>query len=166
MSTDLKTAVVSDNPLTRLGLPPADQVGFVVRDLKAAMALYDPLFGPFSLMDGSVNACDYRGRVEDVGLNIAFGRSGDIEIELIEWVSGHSPHREFLERGREGMHHLRFRVDDADAWIAKMKPLGYEAIWYKRYSADTTFAYLERAGDPTIIEFLQMPAGGPVAPAY
>ena len=166
MTTDLEGITATDNPLSQLGLPPADQVGFVVRDLKAAMALYDPLFGPFSTMDGSVRACDYRGRVEDVGLNIAFGRSGDLEIELIEWVSGHSPHREFLERGREGMHHLRFRVDDADAWIAKLKAVGYEAIWYKRYSADTTFAYLERAGDPTIIEFLQMPAGGPAAPAY
>jgi len=166
MSTDLKSAAPVAGSLAQLGLPPADQVGFVVRDLNAAMALYGPLFGPFSTMDGSVKACNYRGRVEDAGLNIAFGRSGDLEIELIEWVSGHSPHREFLERGREGMHHLRFRIDDADAWIAKMKTLGYEAIWYKRYSADTTFAYLEREGDPTIIEFLQMPQGGPVAEAY
>jgi catechol 2,3-dioxygenase-like lactoylglutathione lyase family enzyme len=156
----------ADHPLTRLGLPPADQIGFVVRNLDAAMAMYDPLFGPFSTMDGSVKAVTYRGRTEDAGLKIAFGRSGDLEIELIEWVSGHSPHREFIERGREGMHHLRFRVDDADHWIEKVKSAGYEAIWYKRYSADTTFAYLERPGDPTLIEFLQMPPQGPQAPAY
>ena len=156
----------ADHSLTHLGLPPADQIGFVVRNLDAAMALYDPLFGPFSTMDGSVKAVTYRGRVEDVSLKIAFGRSGDLEIELIEWVSGYSPHREFIERGREGMHHLRFRVDDADHWIEKVKSAGFEAIWYKRYSADTTFAYLERPGDPTLIEFLQMPPQGPQTPAY
>lgn len=152
--------------LASLGLPPADQIGFVVRDLAASMAKYEPLFGPFWTMDGSVKKARYRGRIEDAGLTIGFGRSGDLEIELIQWDSGHSPHREFLEKGREGMHHLRFRVADANAWIAKLEPLGYEAVWYKHFSEDTTFAYLERPGDPLLIEFLQMPENGPQAPPF
>lgn len=146
--------------LERLGLPPVDQIGFVVRNLEAAVALYGPLFGPFSLMDGSVQAVDYRGRPEDCELRLAFGRSGDVEMELIQWVSGHSPHREFIERGREGMHHLRFRVDDVDAWIARARDVGYAPIWYKRYQPDLVFAYLERAGDPLLIEFIQLPPAG------
>ena len=156
----------ADHPITRLGLPPADQIGFVVRDLDAAMALYDPLFGPFSTMDGSVKKAIYRGQPKDLMLNIGFGRSGDLEIELIQWVDGYSPHREFIARGREGMHHLRCRVEDADGWIEKAKTVGYQVVWYKQFSADTTFAYLERPGDPTLIEFLQMPANGPQTPAY
>jgi len=149
------------SPLHRLGLPRVAQIGYVVRDLDAAIALYDPLFGPFKRMDGSVQAAEYRGRRADCRLELAFGWSGDLEIELITWVSGDSPHREFLEKGREGMHHLQFRVDDCDGWVEKLRPLGYESIWYKHWSADTKFAYLERADDPTLIEFLQMPAGGP-----
>lgn len=140
--------------LQNLGLPPTDQIGFVVRDLDAAVALYEPMFGPFWRMDGSVAACEFRGRIADVGLQIAFGKSGELEIELIQWVSGESPHSEFIQRGREGMHHLRFRVADVDAWIAKVAPIGYRPIWYKRYSETITFAYLEREGDPLIIEFL------------
>ena len=35
----------------QLNLPNLDQVGFVVRDLQSALALYEPLFGPFSTMD-------------------------------------------------------------------------------------------------------------------
>lgn len=147
--------------LRQLGLPPIVQLGHVVRDLRTAMALYEPLYGPFTTMDGSVQAATYRGRIADAKLFIAFGRSGGLEIELIEWQGGESPHREFIERGREGIHHVQFRVADADGWIGKVKPLGYEVIWYKRFSADTTFAYLERTGDPTLIEFLQMPPGGP-----
>lgn len=145
----------------QIGLPPADQIGFVVRDLDRAMELYGPLFGPFGTMDGSVQQADYRGRREDVQLRIAFGHSGTMEMEFIEWVDGHSPHREFIERGREGMHHIRFRVEDTDAWIVRLRELDYEPIWYKRWSADTVFAYLERAQDPTLLELLQMPAGGP-----
>lgn len=152
---------MTSNVLKQLGLPPIAQLGHVVRDLRTAMALYEPLYGPFTTMDGSVQAATYRGRVADVKLAIAFGRSGDLEIELIEWQDGESPHREFIERGREGIHHVQFRVDDCDGWIEKVKPLGYEVIWYKRFSADTTFAYLERPDDPTLIEFLQMPPSGP-----
>lgn len=149
--------MADENFYKSLGLPPIDQIGFVVRDIEAWIERYDALFGPFSRMDGSVQAVNYRGRVEDVKLALAFGRSGSLEIEFIEWQGGHSPHREFIELGREGMHHVRFRVDDCDAWIEKMKAVGFKPIWYKVWSEDTVFTYMERAGDPTLIEFLQMP---------
>ena len=143
--------------LASLGLPQIDQVGFVVKDLDDAMQRYAALFGPFTTMDGSVKAADYRGRVEDVQLKIAFGKSGDVEMEFIEWTGGHSPHREFIERGREGMHHLRYRVDDANAWVEKLATVGYQPIWYKQFSPEITFCYLEREGDPLLLELLQMP---------
>lgn len=143
--------------LARLGLPQIDQIGFVVRDLQDAMKRYEPLFGPFTTLDGSVQAAEYRGRQADVQLQIAFGRSGAVEMEFIEWQSGHSPHREFIEQGREGMHHIRYRVDDADAWIEKLAGVGYRPIWYKNFSPQITFAYLEREGDPLLLELLQMP---------
>jgi methylmalonyl-CoA/ethylmalonyl-CoA epimerase len=147
--------------LSTFGLPPIAQIGHVVRDLQATVARYEPLYGPFWFMDGSVTGASYRGRIADVVLDIAFGRSGDLEIELIQWRSGESPHREFIERGLEGIHHVQFRVDDCDGWIERVRPLGYELIWYKNWSADTRFGYLERPGDPTLIEFLEMPPGGP-----
>lgn len=147
--------------LENLGLPPIDQVGFVVRSIEETKQRYGALFGPFTEMDGSVTSADYRGKQADAELAILFGKSGDLEIEFIEWKGGESPHREFIEQGREGMHHLRYRVDDTDAWIEKLAAHGYEPIWYKQFSADTVFAYLERKGDPLLIEFLQMPMGGP-----
>ena len=153
---------MSTNPsLSTLGLPPLAQIGFVVRDIKESMAKYEQLYGPWQHLDGSVRAATYRGREADVQLDVVIGHSGALEIELNQWLSGDSPHREFIERGREGMHHVQYRVEDADGWIARLRPLGYEPIWYKRWCADTTFAYLERSGDPLIVEFLEMPPGGP-----
>jgi catechol 2,3-dioxygenase-like lactoylglutathione lyase family enzyme len=143
--------------LESLGLPPVDQVGFVVRSLEEAEQRYGTLFGPWSRMDGSVEGATYRGRVCDVKLELLFGHSGDLEIEFIEWRGGESPHSEFIQAGREGMHHLRYRVDDTDAWIEKLAAIGYRPIWYKKLSEDIVFAYLEREGDPLLIEFLQMP---------
>ena len=146
-----------DHPLANLGLPPIDQVGFVVKSLAETEKRYGALFGPWTRMDGSVGAATYRGRVCDAKLELLFGHSGDLEIEFIEWQGGESPHREFIESGREGMHHLRYRVDDTDACIEKVAKIGYRPIWYKQFSEDIVFAYLEREGDPLLIEFLQMP---------
>lgn len=149
---------MSEHALAALGLPPIDQVGFVVRDIDKAIAHYDALFGPFTRMDAKVPAAQYRGREASCELKLAFGRSGDVEIELIQWLSGESPHREFIESHREGgMQHVRFRVDNADAWIAKLKSVDYQPIWYKRWSEDTVFAYLEHDDDSLIVEILQMP---------
>ena len=78
-----------------------------------------------------------------------------MEIELIEWVSGGCPHKEFLDAGREGMHHLRFIVDDLETQVEAALAVGYEAIWRKRFGEGLAVAYLERSGDPLVIEFFE-----------
>lgn len=144
----------------QLDLPPCDQVGFVVRDMDAALALYEPLFGPFTMMEPGRDSYSYRGEQAEVELQLAFGKSGELEIELIAVLSGHSPHQEFLDSGREGMHHLRFRVGKLEPVVEQALAMGYENIWGKRYSDDTAVAYLTRPADPLILELLEMPRGG------
>lgn len=153
-----------DPALETLDLPPIDQIGFVVKNLDAWVRQFGPVFGPFTFMDGAVEGADFRGRSEDVRLKLAFGSSGDLEIELIEWQEGASPHSEFIQSGGEGLHHLRYRVTDADAWIKKLATVGYTPFWYKRWSADTVFAYLENPDFPLCLELLQMPESGAGAP--
>ena len=144
-----------DDIRKQLDLPDLNQVGFVVPNLEQALALYEPLFGPFSRMDPGPMTYDYRGAQEECTMRLAFGRSGDVEIELIEWVSGGCPHKEFLDAGREGMHHLRFIVADLDAQIEAARSVGYEAIWGKRYGQGLAVAYMERAGHPLVLEFFE-----------
>lgn len=143
--------------LKSLGLPPIDQIGFVVRSIEDARKRYEPMFGPWTQFDGSVREANFRGRSADVQLDILIGHSGELEIEFIECRSGESPHSEFIDAGREGMHHLRYRVEDIDGWIEKVATVGYRTIWYKRLSAEIAFAYMERPDDPLLIEFLQLP---------
>ncbi len=140
----------------RLALPPIDQVGYVVPDLEAAIARYDPLFGPFTRLDTRLTGVWYRGTPTDVHLRLAFGRSGDVEIELIEPVSGASPHTEFLAAGREGIHHVRYRVDGARAAIAALGEIGFTPIWLHDMG-HVVFAYLEHASrDGVVVEVLQL----------
>ncbi len=139
----------------KLDLPDLNQVGFVVRSMEQALALYEPLFGPFSTMDPGPMSYNYRGAEEECDMRLAFGKSGDVEIELIEWLSGGCPHKEFLDAGGEGMHHLRFIVENLDHKVVEAEALGYEAIWGKRYGEGLAVAYLERAGDPLVIELFE-----------
>jgi catechol 2,3-dioxygenase-like lactoylglutathione lyase family enzyme len=142
-----------------LNLPPVNQVGFVVKDIESAIALYQPLFGEFSVMDAPDMEWEYRGQPEMSSLKLAFANSGDVEIELIEWVSGKTPHKEFLDAGREGMHHLRFIVDDLEEQVREAEAAGYQQIWYKRFGEGLAASYLERDGDPLILEFFENKLG-------
>ncbi len=146
---------MSEDIPKQLNLPDLNQVGFVVRNMTQAIALYEPLFGPFSRMDPAPMTYDYRGVQEECVIRLAFGKSGDVEIELIEWVSGGCPHKEFLDAGREGMHHLRFIVDDLDSQVKAAAALDFEVIWGKRWGEGLAVAYLERQGDPLVLEFFE-----------
>ena len=148
MSNDIQQA---------LNLASIDQIGFVVKDLSKAIQAYEPLFGPFKTMDPGEMVFDYRGVPTASEIRLAFGRSGDVEIELIEWISGGTPHKEFLDAGHEGMQHVRFIVEDIDESIEQAKQLDYHAIWYKCFSPGLAASYLERVGDPLVIEFFQRP---------
>lgn len=140
-------------------LPPVNQVGFVVKNLEEALKLYEPMFGPFAVMDAADMEWDYRGKPETSSLKIAFGNSGDVEIELIEWVSGESPHKEFIDAGREGMHHLRFVVDNVEEKVTEAAQFGYRQIWYKRFAEGLAASYLERDDDPLVLELFENKLG-------
>jgi len=141
-----------------LGWPPIDQVGFVVRDLDQAVACYAPVFGAFKQVDAELREVDYRGRRVDCRLRIATANSGPVEIELIELVEGEAIHREFLEQGREGPHHLRFPVDDLDAAVEAAGKAGLLPVFGKRFSPTVAFSYLE-APDGMLFELLEIRAG-------
>jgi methylmalonyl-CoA/ethylmalonyl-CoA epimerase len=155
---------VPNRPLFgELGLPQIAQIGFAVRNLDQSIAFYEPLFGPVKKTppEFATQWASYKGQPRsEYELAIAFGHSGDVEIELIQWVSGDTPHRDFLESGREGMHHVQFRVADCDEWVKKANDAGYETVWYDRLRPDIAYAYMERPGDPLLVEFLEYPLSG------
>ena len=138
-----------------LNLAPLNQVGFVYKDLNAAIALYEPLFGPFEIQNYGEMEWIYRGKPDTSELHIAFGKSGDVEIELIQWVSGGTPHKEFIDAGREGMHHLRFPVDNMVDKVREAAKMGYQPIWEKEFAEGLAATYLEREGDPLFIELFE-----------
>lgn len=143
-----------------LGLPPIDQVAYLVHDIDKALLTFEPLFGPFQRMESVLKNSLYRGRRVDMTLDIAFGKSGALEVELIAVKSGEGPHREVLEARGEGVHHIRFRVDSIEAPMESLREMGFEAIWeHEMPEIGVAWAYLEgpKSQGGALVELLQMP---------
>lgn len=95
-------------------------VGFVVKDADAVLKEFAELYG---LTVGKAyefrptRAWSYGKEVEDYLLKIAMITMDDgSTIEIIEPISGEGVHKDFVQGGGNGMHHLCFCVDDYDYW--------------------------------------------------
>ena len=128
----------------KLRLPPVEQIGIVVKDMDATMEFFSSVFGwgPWGVLDDlEMKDCLYRGKSCDARLKLAFAQSGSVEIELIQVLEGETIHTEFLRERGEGLHHLRFKVDDLDATLADLAKEGIDVIFRKNLNG-VDFAYL------------------------
>ncbi|MDM8000075.1 MAG: VOC family protein [Dehalococcoidia bacterium] len=144
-------------------LPPVEQIGIVVSDVDQAVKYFTSAFGwgPFKVSESQLKGVSYEGRTGDCRLKMAFAKSGNIEIELIQVLEGETPHSHFLRRHGEGMHHLRFRVDDCDATVMALAGEGIEPLWGQRYPGIAAFAYMKT--DKTgglMVELFEMKRSG------
>jgi methylmalonyl-CoA/ethylmalonyl-CoA epimerase len=142
-----------------LGLGPIDQVAYVVADLERALPRYQAIFGPFEVAESTLADCTIRGRVRSCTLKLAVNRSGPVEIELIQPVSGDPPQAWHLGEHGEGLHHVRFRTVALDPTLERLGREGFETLLYKRFGPSVAFAYVEAPKEigASVIELLEMP---------
>ena len=125
----------------RFGLGPIDQISFAVADVREAVPRYTAMFGaPFRIVEVPELEVVVGGEASTTSLRLALGRSGPIEVELVEVVSGLWPTTEWLQRHGEGLHHVRYRVDDVAASRAAMEAAGFEVLMAS--TSALAFAYL------------------------
>ncbi|HQZ13036.1 MAG TPA: VOC family protein [Devosia sp.] len=118
----------------RGGLGPLAQIGFVVRDIDAAMEEWMRVadIRSFLCFDQVVNPNTvHRGQRTNVDISIAIGyASDDLEIEIISQRNdGPSPYSEFIGSGREGLQHLAYLVDDCPPAWQKLEEQGLERVY-------------------------------------
>ena len=134
---------MAEEGIPRLKLPPVEQVGIVVHDVDRTIDFFASVFGwgPWSVIELDMKDCLYRGEICDARLKLAFAQSGSVELELIQVLEGETIHTEFLREKGEGLHHLRFKVDDLDAKLADLEKEGIEVTFRKNLNG-VDFAYL------------------------
>jgi len=153
-------STMSEEKKSKIKMPPVEQVGIVVKDVEQAVEYYSAVFGwgPFSISEFEIKGCLLRGKPSDCRLKLAMAQSGQVEIELIQVLEGETPHSEFLREKGEGLHHLRFSVDDLDGILAAWAKEGIEPVWYHSMpEIGVSWAYLntDRIGG-TMVELIEM----------
>ncbi len=150
----------------RLG-PYLRQQAFVVDDLEAAKESMRRSFGCTRYFEFvSTTPWEIDGREVQCDLGLAFGRSGNMMIELIQPLRGEGVHFDLLASRGAGAHHLGFFVDDYDSLRQAAIDDGYTPVMSgvmgnSRFCYLDTVAeiglYLELIDDPDKLVFKMMP---------
>ena len=96
-----------------------EHIGIAVKDLKASQ----------QLMENLLNTPMYKTEtVDSEGVSTGFFQVGETKIELLEATNSDSPIAKFIEKSKEGIHHIALDVDDIFAEMERLKKLGYEIL--------------------------------------
>ena len=94
-------------------------IGVAVNDLNDAIRLYRTAFGAELV---------HRARNEKEGLEAAFLRVGDGEVELMSPLRDDSPVGKFMAKRGPGFHHVAYGVSDIEGALAEARAAGLELI--------------------------------------
>ncbi len=142
----------------QFGLGPIDQLSFAVLSLDDALPRYQAMFGgEFIAMDVPSMDVVVRGTPETVSLRLGFGSTAGLEVELVEVVSGGWPTVAWLAEHGEGLHHVRYPVDDFAGIRDEMESAGCTLLM-EGHNSGVSFGYLEVPMlNGMVVELIQMP---------
>ena len=96
-----------------------EHIGIAVTDINKSNELFSKIFGKEN----------YKSEiVESEGVITSFFQIGENKIELVEASNPDSPISKYLQKNREGMHHIAFEVEDIVKEMARLKGEGIRLI--------------------------------------
>ncbi len=121
-----------------------DQLGFVFKEIEKQADLMQNILGlsKFIFTPPTTHPIQFRGKESQVTIQIAISRLGNTQIELIKWIDGECSYKEFLDQGKEGLHHIAVYVDDTDPYIEEFKKNGI-GILQSGHVLNVRFTYLD-----------------------
>lgn len=93
-----------------------EHIGIAVKSLSTSIPLFEKLLD---------TTCYKKELVESEQVQTAFFRSGDTKIELLEATGPDSAIAKFLEKQKEGMHHIAFEVENIYEEMERLKKEGF-----------------------------------------
>jgi methylmalonyl-CoA/ethylmalonyl-CoA epimerase len=96
-----------------------EHIGIAVKDIAASNKIFEDILG----------VAPYKQEaVESEGVLTSFFKTGENKIELLQATREDSTIAKFLEKNREGIHHIAFDVSDIYSEIERLMKLGYKMI--------------------------------------
>jgi hypothetical protein len=107
-----------------------DQIALLVEDRDAAIEYFGAAFGWGPFYPATARGhCEYKGRQVTFELAVAFTMVGDLEIELVQPLTGDSLYRDQLREAGEGIFHLRFATDEIEPHLERFGDLGIKPVF-------------------------------------
>jgi methylmalonyl-CoA/ethylmalonyl-CoA epimerase len=96
-----------------------EHIGIAVTDLKKSEDLFEKLLGkkPYK-----------KEEVVSEGVVTSFFKIGNQKIELLKGNNSESPIQKFIEKRKEGVHHIALHVDSIQKEVERLESLGFEFI--------------------------------------
>lgn len=110
------------------------QFGYVYKDIdkqaEIMRTMYNvPKFRYWNSGNPVSGKVKYRGKDSYISVKVAQSRLFNIDIELIQWIEGECPYKEFLDQGKEGLHHIMIATPDgAQSVVDGLKKKGIEVL--------------------------------------
>ena len=93
-----------------------EHIGIAVKDLEISNPIFEKLLGKSAYKEESVTS---------EGVKTSFFSAGESKIELVGSEKNNSAIEKYLEKNREGIHHLAFGVDNLEKEIERLKNEGF-----------------------------------------
>jgi catechol 2,3-dioxygenase-like lactoylglutathione lyase family enzyme len=125
------------------------QIAILTRDIQASAKRWAAVLGlPESPIvttrPGQEVRVRFRGQPSGGQAKLAFFRTGQVVLELIEPVGGGTSWKEHLDQYGEGVHHIAFQVSDLEGSVRRLETQGYPEIHRGRYDKDNgTYVYFD-----------------------
>ena len=96
-----------------------EHIGIAVTDLKKSEDLFEKLLGKKAYK---------KEEVASEGVVTSFFKIGNQKIELLKGNNSESPIQKFIEKRKEGVHHIALHVDSIQKEVERLENLGFEFI--------------------------------------
>jgi methylmalonyl-CoA/ethylmalonyl-CoA epimerase len=96
-----------------------EHIGIAVKSLEESIPFYENLLG---------TNCYAVEEVKDQKVRTAFFMVGQTKIELLESTDPEGPIGKFIEKKGTGIHHIAFKVDNADSALKDAEASGIQLI--------------------------------------
>ncbi len=96
-----------------------EHIGIAVKNLDECIERFENLLGL---------KCSRRKRMESNKIEVAVIDCGGTTLELVAPTDEESPVQRFVSKGGNALHHICFKVDDIEGWLAFLDRQGADLI--------------------------------------
>jgi methylmalonyl-CoA/ethylmalonyl-CoA epimerase len=96
-----------------------EHIGIAVHDIEASNKVFTKIFGKESYKSESV---------QSESVITSFFQVGESKIELVAATNQDSPIAKYLDKNREGMHHIAFDVQDIKSEMKRLQSEGIRTL--------------------------------------